>query len=62
MERWSTTAPGAGTANGSPTAFVEIAANEIIAKRMNKKQQITLEQNDGVALPRRADNGAERYV
>jgi hypothetical protein len=49
--------------NGEPisTAFVESAVNEIIAKRMNKKQQMRWKGN-GAALPRRANSGAERYA
>ncbi len=43
------------------TAFVESAVNEIIAKRMNKKQQDALEQGDGATLPRPAHGGAERH-
>jgi hypothetical protein len=39
------------------TAFVEI--NEIVAKRMNKKQQMALEQDDCAALSRRSHRSAE---
>ena len=47
--------------NGEPisTAFVESAVNEIIAKRMNKKQQMRWNRATVQALPRRANSGAE---
>jgi hypothetical protein len=45
------------------TAFVERSVNEIIARRMNKKQQMGWNRtSDGAALPRRANSGAERYA
>jgi hypothetical protein len=49
--------------NGKPisTAFVESAVNEIIAKRMNKKQQMH-GNRASAALPRRVKSGAERYA
>jgi hypothetical protein len=43
------------------TAFVESAVNEIIAKRMNKKQ-MRRNRATVAALPRRANSGAERYA
>ena len=46
----------------SSIAFVESAVNEIVAKCMNKAQQMRVEQGDRAALPRRTRGRAERHA
>ena len=43
-------------------AFVESPVNGIVAKRMNRKQDITLNRDNGAGPSRRADSGFERYA
>ena len=47
--------------NGEPisSAFVESTVNQVVSRRMVKKQQMRWKQGDGAVLPRRANNGAE---